>query len=47
MLGWSWSQSQYFKFEQELEPESTLRSVQEPINILSDLISVMMLVIVK
>jgi len=31
ILGWSRSRSQYFRFEpeQELDPESTLRSVQE------------------
>ena len=31
ILGWSRSRSQYFKFEpeQELEPESTLKSVQD------------------
>jgi len=34
ILGWSRSRSQYFKFEQESEPESTLRSVQEPNKIL-------------
>jgi len=31
ILGWSRSQSQYFRFEPE--PESTFRSVQEPIEI--------------
>jgi len=31
ILGWSRSRSQYFRFEPE--PESTLRSVQEPIEI--------------
>ena len=31
ILGWSRSRSQYFRFEPEQEPESTLRSVQEPI----------------
>jgi len=29
ILGWSRSRSQYFRFEPEQEPESTLRSVQE------------------
>ena len=33
ILGWSRSRSQYFRLEPEQEPESTLRSVQEPIKI--------------
>ena len=43
IFGWSSSQRQYFRFEPE--PESPLRSAQEPINFLRDLISVMMLVV--
>ena len=31
ILGWSRSWSEYLRFEPEQEPESTLRSVQEPI----------------
>jgi len=46
ILGWSGNRSrnhyQYFRFEPKQEPESTLRSVQEPINIWN-LISEMML----
>ena len=35
VLGWSWSQSRspYFRFEPEQDPESALRSVQEPVKI--------------
>ena len=33
ILGWSRSRSQYFRFEPEQEPKSTLRSVEEPIKI--------------
>ena len=33
ILGWSRNRSQYFRFDPEQEPESTLRSVQEPIEI--------------
>jgi len=47
ILGWSRSRSQYFRFEQEPELESTLTSVQESIKLFRDLISVMMLVVVK
>jgi len=45
----SWSRSQYFRFKPEQEPESALRSVQEPIKIFQGpiKISVTMLVVVK
>jgi len=43
ILGWSRSRSQYFRFE----PESTLRSVQEPIKIFKGPNFFMMLVVVK
>jgi len=43
ILSWNRSRSQYFRFE----PESTLRSVQELIKFLRNLISVMMLAVVK
>ena len=33
IFGWIRSRSQYFRFEPEQEPESTLRAVQEPIKI--------------
>jgi len=49
IFGRSRSQSQYFKFELEQEPESTLRSVQELIKYFKGpvKISVMMLVAFK
>ena len=33
IFGWSRSRSQFFRLEPEQKPESTLRSVQEPIKI--------------
>jgi len=46
---WIFCRSQYFKFKPEQEPESTFRSVQEPIKHFKGLIkfSVMMLVVFK